>query len=321
MFKIEDKRELEIVRWLTWEKMILHPEYRADYEKLWMHDKEGNRLAYGLKPDALDYFCEKWNLPYPVDPDTDWEVLANDRPGWLFDEHFRKLDKYAPIRKRLVKEMKWLFPDLFMELEDKTTARFSKKWEFAYKAYKLCEIEGKTEEEAATIIKAESNGKVDLTDDAIHKAKKRVYELIFNEPYTTKRERRKKYAKEIAPCAACTEHLCKATGKVCESMEAWFERVVTLPPEQNPIQNYTVVEESENGDSEPIGDIIDISRAKQEMAAYLAYPTCVFENPKTGDSFSYHSPEAVKVFFHVPRLCLNSVSISKRLGFFYDPEC
>ena len=45
------------------------------------------------------------------------------------------------------------------------------------------------------------------------------------------------------------------------------------------------------------------------------YDEEVFENPETEDSFVYHSPEAVKVFFHVPRLRLNWISIGKEDDF------
>ena len=88
-------------------------------------------------------------------------------------------------------------------------------------------------------------------------------------------------------------------------MERWFVDTMTLSDEKTTIE-MTVPERT---------------RAAREMAAYMAYPPCVFQNPETGDSFAYHSPEAVKVFFHVPRLRLNWISTNKRLGFFYDPEC
>ena len=311
MFKVKDKKELEIIRWLVWEKLIRNPEYRADYEKIWDHDEKGKRLFCGLKPEAEDYLCEKWNLPYPVDPDTDWEVIAKDRPGWLFDEHIESLDKYGPVRKRLVREIKWLFPDLFADLNDKTTGRFSTTWPIAYRAYDLCEIEGKSERDAAIILKGETKGKA-ITEDAVHNAKKRVWELVFNEPYTTKRERRKKYTREPGPCRTCESKVCETTGKACDLLEAWIKRIETLPDDKTP---YRIDWLDDSLD--------DPSRPMRELAEYLAYPTCTFENPETGNSFVFHAPEAVQVFFHIPVIRpnprLNSVFISKRVRFFYDP--
>jgi len=316
-----NKKQLEVVRLIVWERLLRNPEYRVDYFDLL---EAPFRLDLDSYMEKYNAFVEKWKLPTPLHPDWNWEEIAQYKENWKwFIGHTLGLFDYPVISKPLVKE---ILRNLFEEhpsLQDRVSSdpnaiyskplRFSAKWEIAYRVYDLCEIEGKTEEEAATIIKAETRGKVDLTDDAIHKAKKRVYELIFDEPYTTKRERRKRQFGGIPPCAKCTGRECEKTKEICEEMERWFQNTLTRPDKETPAR-YDRLSKHGNNKHDEI-------RAQREMAAYLAYPTCVFVNPKTGDSFGYHSPKAVKVFFHVPRLRLNSVSISKRLGFFYDPEC
>jgi hypothetical protein len=58
--------ELDFIRWQIWEPLRRNPRYKSEFAKLKQDP---------LDRELEDKFCQKWNLPYSVNPDWDFEKL------------------------------------------------------------------------------------------------------------------------------------------------------------------------------------------------------------------------------------------------------
>jgi hypothetical protein len=167
-------------------------------------------------------------------------------------------------------------------------------WESCFEAYDLTENQRLTEEKAAFRIG------IQLT--TLHERKKKAYEIIYGEPYVAGLTRRRRHINEVLPCANCTGEICSKSKKACTRLENWHTQF-TLPLDtKNPNRFETP---SKHKNAKP-----DEERAVKEIRDYLSYPPTIFEwdggkrNPDSDyvppkrQSFVWHSPEAVEVFWY-----------------------
>jgi hypothetical protein len=68
------KRELDFIEWRIWEPLRRRPIYRKAYAKL--------KANYFTDKNAEKAFCERWKLPFALDPDCSFEELYE--PRWTF---------------------------------------------------------------------------------------------------------------------------------------------------------------------------------------------------------------------------------------------
>jgi len=98
-----NKKQLEVVRLIVWERLLRNPEYRADYFDLLEAPFSLDLDSYMEKYNA---FVEKWKLPTPLHPDWNWEEIAQYKENWKwFIGHTLGLFDYPVISKPLVKEI------------------------------------------------------------------------------------------------------------------------------------------------------------------------------------------------------------------------
>lgn len=129
-------RELEFIRWRIWEPLRRNQEYRNEYGKLKASlfldlDDSGEtpislddaRLVKlsDIPKDAVDAFCDKWKLPYHVDPATEFDQLTN--PQWLFWNWYAPPAKdYNPPHQPLfdhaafVDHRSWIVDDKYLKV-------------------------------------------------------------------------------------------------------------------------------------------------------------------------------------------------------------
>ena len=96
---------------------------------------------------------------------------------------------------------------------------------------------------------------------------------------------------------------------------------MTVSPDMTPYRTHEIDRvDHEGDDKKDAPDKATRERVAKEMQQYLAFPKAEFTSPETGDSFTYHSPAAVSVFFHVPRRLLNWISIGKVSDFLFADD-
>jgi len=100
MLKLEPltDHELEFIRWYIWEPLRRKPGYINEFAIL----KDG----YFFDLDGIKTFCEKWNIPYTIAPEVEFESLlkpekgetvrqAKQRVRGIFDDLYKPLFDHA----------------------------------------------------------------------------------------------------------------------------------------------------------------------------------------------------------------------------------
>jgi len=101
--------ELEFIKWRIWEPLRRNQDYRNEYAKLKVNIfLDQAEEEYFVKENA---FLKKWKLPFPVDPNCDFEKLHP--PQWTFWECYKPLFDHAAFaykvgwRKEEISSLTW----------------------------------------------------------------------------------------------------------------------------------------------------------------------------------------------------------------------
>jgi hypothetical protein len=98
--------ELEFIKWRIWEPLRRNQDYKNEYAKL-----KKDRF---LNPDEIDAFCRRWELPFPVDPNCEFEKLHP--PQWTFWERYKPLFDHAAFADNAITESDFIIDGKYLKV-------------------------------------------------------------------------------------------------------------------------------------------------------------------------------------------------------------